>query len=319
MRTSSRSAQGRVGSADGQLSQAELPCAVATSSPFLSLLEQGRTDIAIGRLLHLAGFYDAELTDLAVATLEGHSGGGSVAFSADELLLASAAVDGTVRRWDIRKRARSPSLESGWLFWRWPGAPAASRLEPHPGASFSSVSSSAERHPTHSKPGLEILRSITRARAPRPVDSSARSDASLVVCRFPSRYRSGLIPGPPPSGELAPRSATSDRRSACSRSSGPATTAKTLGFACGSWHLLDRRDRIGSQNQSRASDQISALPCRASFSVQAPTRVATASCSQPRTRRCRALCPDGTEARPARRAPIRAIDIASLGSAAGYH
>ena len=54
------------------------------------------------------------------------------------------------------------------------------------GASFSSVSSSAERHPRHSQLGPEILRSITSARAPRPADSSARSDASLVACRFPS-------------------------------------------------------------------------------------------------------------------------------------
>ena len=60
-----------MGSADGQLSQAELSCAVDMSSSFLSLLEQGRTDIAIGRLLQLAGFYDVELTDLPVATLEG--------------------------------------------------------------------------------------------------------------------------------------------------------------------------------------------------------------------------------------------------------
>jgi hypothetical protein len=36
---------------------------VGISSSFLSLLEQGRTDIAIGRLLHLAWFYDVELTD----------------------------------------------------------------------------------------------------------------------------------------------------------------------------------------------------------------------------------------------------------------
>ena len=124
-----------MGSADGQLSQAELSCAVDISSSFLSLLEPGRTDIAIGRLLHLAGFYDVELTDLPVATLEGpqrrgrsrptggyspaaasagkygcgilptpepvatleaqSSGMTSVAFSPDELLLAIAAVDGT--------------------------------------------------------------------------------------------------------------------------------------------------------------------------------------------------------------------------------
>jgi len=64
VRTSSRSAQRCVGCADRQLSQAELSSAVAISSSFLSLLEQGLNDIAIGRLLHLAGLYDVELTDL---------------------------------------------------------------------------------------------------------------------------------------------------------------------------------------------------------------------------------------------------------------
>ena len=213
-----------MGSADGQLSQAELSCAVGISSSFLSLLEQGRTDIAIDRLLHLTGFYDVEFTDLPVATLEGHSGGArwrsrptagyspaaasagkcgcgilptaelvatleaqssgmtSVAFSPGELLLASAAVDGTVRLWDIRKRARSPSLESGWLSWRWPGAPAASPLEPLPGGRRSAR---CHRALSGTRGTLEILRSITSARAPRPADSRARSDASLVACRFP--------------------------------------------------------------------------------------------------------------------------------------
>ena len=196
-------------------SQAELSCAVGISSSFLSLLEQGRTDIAIDRLLHLTGFYDVEFTDLPVATLEGHSGGGSVVgqqadlasgglgglggkvrlwdpangragrdaggpeqrydlgglLRPGELLLASAAVDGTVRLWDIRKRARSPSLESGWLSWRWPGAPAASPLEPLPGGRRSAR---CHRALSGSRGTLEILRSITSARAPRPADSRAR-------------------------------------------------------------------------------------------------------------------------------------------------
>jgi transcriptional regulator with XRE-family HTH domain len=46
------------------LSQAELASATGISSSFLSLVEQGRSDITIGRLLRLAKFYDIELTDL---------------------------------------------------------------------------------------------------------------------------------------------------------------------------------------------------------------------------------------------------------------
>lgn len=104
-----------MGSADGRLSQAELSCAVGISSSFLSLLEQGRTDIAIGRLLHLAGFYDVEFADLPVGTLEGHSGGGSVAFSADGRILAGGgprrerAAVGSCQRpsWSRRWRPRA--------------------------------------------------------------------------------------------------------------------------------------------------------------------------------------------------------------------
>ena len=44
-------------------SRAELS-RVGSLSPFPPRLEQGRTDIAIGPLLQLAGFHDVELTDL---------------------------------------------------------------------------------------------------------------------------------------------------------------------------------------------------------------------------------------------------------------
>ncbi len=47
-----------------KLSQSEVARATGISSSFLSLIEQGRSDITIGRLLRLAEFYDLELTDL---------------------------------------------------------------------------------------------------------------------------------------------------------------------------------------------------------------------------------------------------------------
>jgi transcriptional regulator with XRE-family HTH domain len=46
------------------LSQSDLGRATGISSSFLSLVEQGRSDITIGRLLRLAEFYAVELTDL---------------------------------------------------------------------------------------------------------------------------------------------------------------------------------------------------------------------------------------------------------------
>jgi transcriptional regulator with XRE-family HTH domain len=46
------------------LSQSQLGRATGISSSFLSLIEQGRSDITIGRLLRLAEFYELELTDL---------------------------------------------------------------------------------------------------------------------------------------------------------------------------------------------------------------------------------------------------------------
>ncbi|HEY1777071.1 MAG TPA: XRE family transcriptional regulator [Solirubrobacteraceae bacterium] len=46
------------------LSLAQLGRATDISSSFLSLVEQGRSDITIGRLLRLAEFYDVELADL---------------------------------------------------------------------------------------------------------------------------------------------------------------------------------------------------------------------------------------------------------------
>jgi transcriptional regulator with XRE-family HTH domain len=46
------------------LSQVELGRATGISSSFLSLVEQGRSDITIGRLLRIAAFYDVELMDL---------------------------------------------------------------------------------------------------------------------------------------------------------------------------------------------------------------------------------------------------------------
>ena len=50
--------------AERRLSQSELARATGISSSFLSLVEQGRSDITIGRLLRLARFYDLELIDL---------------------------------------------------------------------------------------------------------------------------------------------------------------------------------------------------------------------------------------------------------------
>jgi transcriptional regulator with XRE-family HTH domain len=47
-----------------EVSQAEVAAATGISSSFLSLVEQGRSDIAIGRLLRLARFYDLAITDL---------------------------------------------------------------------------------------------------------------------------------------------------------------------------------------------------------------------------------------------------------------
>jgi transcriptional regulator with XRE-family HTH domain len=46
------------------LSLAEVARATGISSSFLSLVEQGRSDITIGRLIRLAEFYDVEVTDL---------------------------------------------------------------------------------------------------------------------------------------------------------------------------------------------------------------------------------------------------------------
>ena len=46
------------------LSQSDLARATGISSSFLSLVEQGRSDITIGRLLRLAEFYDLEINDL---------------------------------------------------------------------------------------------------------------------------------------------------------------------------------------------------------------------------------------------------------------
>jgi transcriptional regulator with XRE-family HTH domain len=46
------------------LSQAELASATGMSSSFLSLVEQGKSEITIGRLIRLAEFFDVELPDL---------------------------------------------------------------------------------------------------------------------------------------------------------------------------------------------------------------------------------------------------------------
>jgi transcriptional regulator with XRE-family HTH domain len=50
--------------AERKLTQSDLARATGISRAFLSLVEQGRSDITIGRLLRLARFYDLELTDL---------------------------------------------------------------------------------------------------------------------------------------------------------------------------------------------------------------------------------------------------------------
>jgi DNA-binding Xre family transcriptional regulator len=47
--------------AERGLSQSDLARVTGISSSFLSLVEQGRSDITIGRLLRLAEFYDLEI------------------------------------------------------------------------------------------------------------------------------------------------------------------------------------------------------------------------------------------------------------------
>lgn len=57
------------------LSLANLARATGISSSFLSLVEQGRSEITIGRLIRLANFYEVELSDLLAssqATLTGN-------------------------------------------------------------------------------------------------------------------------------------------------------------------------------------------------------------------------------------------------------
>jgi transcriptional regulator with XRE-family HTH domain len=48
----------------------DVASATAISSSFLSLVEQGRSDITIGRLIRLAEFYDVEITELIDGTVE---------------------------------------------------------------------------------------------------------------------------------------------------------------------------------------------------------------------------------------------------------
>lgn len=50
--------------AEHGLSLSQLARATGISSSFLSLIEQGQSDITIGRLVRLAEFYDVELADL---------------------------------------------------------------------------------------------------------------------------------------------------------------------------------------------------------------------------------------------------------------
>jgi transcriptional regulator with XRE-family HTH domain len=47
-----------------KLSQSDVARETGISSSFLSLVEQGRSDITIGRLMRLAEFYDVDVTDL---------------------------------------------------------------------------------------------------------------------------------------------------------------------------------------------------------------------------------------------------------------
>jgi transcriptional regulator with XRE-family HTH domain len=47
-----------------KLTQSDVARETGISSSFLSLVEQGRSDITIGRLLRLAEFYEVELSDL---------------------------------------------------------------------------------------------------------------------------------------------------------------------------------------------------------------------------------------------------------------
>src|SRR6185312_16438210 len=46
------------------VSLAQVEAATAISSSFLSLVEQGRSDISIGRLMRLVAYYDVDLADL---------------------------------------------------------------------------------------------------------------------------------------------------------------------------------------------------------------------------------------------------------------
>jgi transcriptional regulator with XRE-family HTH domain len=53
--------------AERGLSLAQVERATGVSSSFLSLVEQGRSDISLGRLLRLAELYDLELTEMVFA------------------------------------------------------------------------------------------------------------------------------------------------------------------------------------------------------------------------------------------------------------
>jgi transcriptional regulator with XRE-family HTH domain len=53
------------------LSLAQVQSQTGISSSFLSLVEQGRSDISIGRLLRLARFFDVEIADLVLSAEAG--------------------------------------------------------------------------------------------------------------------------------------------------------------------------------------------------------------------------------------------------------
>ena len=90
------------------LSLSQLESATSISSSFLSLVESGKSDITISRLLRLADFYDVELGDLVEGSRVGRrtievvrEGEGSVLNSRDEGVVAQFLGHS---RWQLQPR-----------------------------------------------------------------------------------------------------------------------------------------------------------------------------------------------------------------------